>query len=74
MARKRKFSHYIEFWTTPEQFAAFEALQAGGLLNKSDHYRAAFQFYLNQVAAMAAPRPTQSNGQHNQEQASGLPT
>jgi hypothetical protein len=71
MARKRKFSHYIEFWTTPEQHAAFEALQAGGLLNKSDHYRAAFQFYLNQVGAMAAPRPT-ANGQHHQEQVHGL--
>jgi hypothetical protein len=69
MARKRKFSHYIEFWTTPEQFAAFEALQASGLLNKSDHYRAAFEFYLRQVGALAAPGPRQSaNGHHHQEE------
>src|SRR5258706_9816429 len=71
MARKRKFSHYIEFWTTPEQFEAFEALQEGGLLNKSDHYRAAFEFYLRQVGALVSPKPT-INGQHHQEVRDGL--
>jgi hypothetical protein len=69
MARKRKFSHYIEFWTTPEQFAAFDALQADGLLNKSDHYRQAFEFYLR---ALAASKPTQSNGHQHRDQINGV--
>lgn len=72
MARRRKFSHYIEFWTTPEQFAAFDALQASGLLNKSDHYRAAFEFYLRHVGALPAPTPTVVNGHHQEQQAHGL--
>jgi hypothetical protein len=29
----------VEFWTTPEQFAALESLEANSLLNKSDHLR-----------------------------------
>jgi hypothetical protein len=69
MARKRKFSHYIEFWTTPEQFAAFDALQADGLLNKSDHYRQAFEFYLR---ALAASRSQANGQQHHQETGNGV--
>lgn len=69
---KRKFSHCIQFWSTPEQVSAFEALDANGLLSKSDHYRAALQLYLAHIGARAAPTPKQSANGHHQENCHGL--
>jgi hypothetical protein len=57
MARIRKFPCHIEFWTTEEQAAAFDALAQSQLLNRSDFYRLAFDSYLRSIGALPAPQP-----------------
>jgi hypothetical protein len=72
MARQRRFECYIEFWTTPQQAEAFDALQASSLLTKSDLYRLAFDNFLRQQGVLPA-RPMQSVNGH-QETSHGLRT
>jgi hypothetical protein len=61
MARPQRFPMKVEFWTTAEQFAALESLEANSLPNKSDHLRQACDWYLRQMGLM---KPRQPNGQH----------
>jgi hypothetical protein len=63
MARPQRFSIKMEFWTTPEQSAALEALEAQSMLSKSDHLRQAMNLYLRQLGMISAPRPIMPNGQ-----------
>jgi hypothetical protein len=64
MARPQRFPMKVEFWTTAEQFAALEALEANSMLNKSDHLRQGMDFYLRQLGVVK-PRPA-LNAQYHQ--------
>jgi hypothetical protein len=57
MSRAPRFSRKVEFYTTEMQADAFDALAANGLLNRSDHYRQAFEFYLPQLDALPPTPP-----------------
>ncbi|WP_316174715.1 MULTISPECIES: hypothetical protein [unclassified Bradyrhizobium] len=62
MAKKPRFPIKLEFWTTPEQYAALELLAEISLIDRSDHLRQAVNIYLMQQGAIAAVRQQQSNG------------
>jgi hypothetical protein len=62
MARPPRFPMKVEFWTTPEQFAALETLEANSLLNKSDHLRQACDWYLRQLGALPMQRSAPNGG------------
>jgi hypothetical protein len=61
MARAQRFTVKLEFFTTEQQFAALEALEASTMLTKSDHLRQAMNLYLRQLGMMPS-RPV-ANGQ-----------
>ena len=62
-----RLTRRVEFWTTEAQADAIDALNDGGLLGKADHLRLMVDWYLQQRAANAAPRPAQpTNGVHHQ--------
>jgi hypothetical protein len=72
MSRPQRFGVKCEFWTTEQQLQGLELLIADGLSDKASHLRQALAMYLRHFGITAAPRPAQSNGQHQEQAVHGL--
>ena len=64
MSKPRRFPVKVEFFTTEEHEAAFNALAASGLLTKSDFYRLAFDTFLRRQGAMTPKPMPNGHAQH----------
>ncbi|WP_426418473.1 hypothetical protein [Bradyrhizobium genosp. A] len=65
MAKPRRFPVIIEFYTTEEHGAAFDALAANGLLTKSDLYRLSFDTFLRQQGMLPSRMKTPERDRAN---------
>jgi hypothetical protein len=66
MARPTRFPVLVQYYSTEEHEAAFNALAANGLLTKSDYHRLADEQFLRQQGMPSRPRPMANNGQAHQ--------